>query len=250
MIGFIDSGIGGLTVLKEALAILPEEDYIYYADTANVPYGSKTPHEVTSYILKAVEYLIQYKIKLLTVACNTATSTTIQHLRESFDFPIIGMEPAVKPAVENNNKPVLVMATPLTLREEKFQNLVARVDQKGLVDYLPMPDLVDFAEELTFEGAALEAYICDKVATVDIDRYSTLVLGCTHFIYFKALLKKMLPEDITIIDGNQGTVNHMKNTLSTISPSPGKGNVELYFSSHGEEIIKKNQWAYDFINSN
>ena len=114
-IGFFDSGIGGLSVLREALAVLPNENYLYYADTDNTPYGTKTRNEV-KLAFKAVEFLTSRRIKALVIACNAATSASVEDLRKKYDFPIIGMEPAVKPAVTkslNGGKRVLVCLPPL-----------------------------------------------------------------------------------------------------------------------------------------
>jgi glutamate racemase len=151
-IGFMDSGFGGITVLSEALRQLPRENFIYYADIEHVPYGTKEKEEVKKYVFEAVNFLIGKGIKALVVACNTATSIAVRELRSMYDFPIVGMEPAVKPAVENGNgKRVLVLATALTLREEKFHNLVQRVDQEHVVDYLPFPEMVELAENMVFD---------------------------------------------------------------------------------------------------
>ena len=123
---FFDSGIGGLTVLKRALVAMPNEEYIYYADTRNVPYGVKPKDEVRTYVLNAADFLSRQNIQALVIACNTATSVAINDLRQRFDFPVIGMEPAVKPAiVRNTGKKILVFATSLTLKESKLDTLKA-----------------------------------------------------------------------------------------------------------------------------
>jgi glutamate racemase len=154
-IGFFDSGVGGLTVLAEALRQLPEENYIYYADTEHVPYGIRNKDEVRRFVLQAVDFMAAQNIKALVVACNTATSIAINNLRQKYDFPVLGMEPAVKPAVEKNGtqkglKRVLVAATQLTLREQKYQDLVSRVDQDHIVDGIALPELVEYAENFVF----------------------------------------------------------------------------------------------------
>ena len=138
-IGFFDSGIGGITVLNEAIKQLPNEDYIYFADTDNTPYGVKPKDEVKKYILAAIDFIYAKGVDAIVIACNTATSIAIEDLREKYNIPILGMEPAVKPAIEKNhstNKRVLVTATPLTLKEEKLKNLMTcdlkRKSQNGL----------------------------------------------------------------------------------------------------------------------
>ena len=119
-IAFLDSGLGGLTVLREAIKILPGEDYIYYADNMNTPYGVKTKEEVKQHIFNAVKFIVTLDAKALVVACNTATSVAIEDLRQQYNFPIIGMEPAIKPAIEkhkNTGKRILILATELSLKE-------------------------------------------------------------------------------------------------------------------------------------
>lgn len=213
-IGFLDSGFGGITVLSEALRQLPNENYIYYADTEHVPYGTKTKEEVRNYVFEAVEFLVGQGIKALVVACNTATSIAVRDLRGKYSFPIIGMEPAVKPAVQNGNgKRVLVLATPLTLREEKFHNLVQRVDHEHVVDYLAFPELVELAENMIFEPKKVIPVIEEKLASYDMNNYKTFVLGCTHFPIYKKVFKEVLPEHIDIIDGSIGTVRYLKYLL-------------------------------------
>ncbi len=217
-IGFFDSGIGGLTVLKTAQLLMPHENYVYYADLNNVPYGTKSGEEVGRLVLKAAEELYDMGIKALVIACNTATSIAVHALREKMDIPVIGMEPAVKPALINNDngKRVLVMATPLTLHESKFQNLVSRVDTEQIVDMLPMPGLVELAEKLSFDGNEVRCYLEKELSVFDMKNYSALVLGCTHFLFFRQAIMQILPEGIHIVDGNLGTVKHLKNILSSL----------------------------------
>jgi len=213
-IGFLDSGFGGITVLSEALRQLPNENYMYYADIEHAPYGTKTKDQVRSYIFEAVEFLVKQRIKGLVVACNTATSIAVRDLRGIYSFPIVGMEPAVKPAVQNGNgKRVLVLATPLTLREEKFHNLVQRVDHEHVVDYLAFPELVELAERMVFEHEKVMPIIKEKLANYDMDSYKTFVLGCTHFPIYRNVFKELLPKHIDIIDGSVGTVKYLRHLL-------------------------------------
>lgn len=234
-IGFFDSGIGGLSVLKEALTILPNENYIYFGDTDNAPYGIKSKDEVKKLTFEAVKFLVDHHIKALVIACNTATSAAVRSLREVYSFPVIGMEPAIKPAVEKNGdwgKRVLTLATPLTLKEEKFQSLLSKFDTEHIVDMLPAPKLVEFAEKFIFEGPEVESYLND-ILPRDIEQYGTVVLGCTHFPLFKQVLTKVLPKNIDIIDGNRGTINHLYDILrerNLLNTGSKKGTVVYYQS--------------------
>ena len=249
-IGFFDSGIGGITVLGEALKQLPCENYIYYADTAHVPYGTKEKAQVKQYIFEAVDFLVTKKIKALVVACNTATSIAVRELRGMYNFPIVGMEPAVKPAVQNGDsgKRVLVFATPLTLQEEKFHNLVQKVDQEHVVDYLPFPELVECAEKNIFDDKTMIPIISNKLKNFDMDSYKTIVLGCTHFPIYRSTFKKVLPEHIDIIDGSSGTIRYLKKLLeeaellrdNSLEGSSITCNPNIEFYSSGQQVIEPN----------
>lgn len=229
-IGFFDSGVGGLTVLQEAMRALPHERYLYFADSENAPYGVQPKEEVRKLVLDAVAFMANQGIKALVVACNTGTSAAIEQLRQAYDFPVIGMEPAVKPAVTGNTqKRVLVFATELTLREEKFKNLVARVDTEGLVDYLPLQELVRYAERFEFDEAVIRPYLEEKLAGLSLADYGTAVLGCTHFLFFKPILQKVLP-GIQIIDGNRGTVRNLQRQLGDQLNTDGAGEVDYFIS--------------------
>jgi glutamate racemase len=213
-IGFFDSGIGGLTVLHQAMLMLPEEDFIYFADTDNVPYGTKTKEEIIGYVDTAVDFLIHQGVKAIVIACNTATSTAIDYVRAKYSLPILGMEPAVKPAVEKcSDKRVMVIATPLTVREDKLRNLLQQVDDDHRVDLLPLPGLVLFAEAGKFEAEEVEVYLRKELSFYHLEDYSALILGCTHFNYFKDTFRIIFPEDVEFIDGSEGTVNHLRNIL-------------------------------------
>ncbi|RTE02866.1 glutamate racemase [Paenibacillus whitsoniae] len=211
-IGVFDSGIGGITVLHEAMRRLPREDFIYFADTLHVPYGTKPKEDVLQFVKASAETIVQHDVKALVIACNTATSIAINALRQHYALPIVGMEPAVKPAIEMNRasgKRVLVFATPLTLKESKYKALVSRVDDAGMVDSIPLPDLVRYCESLVFEGPAIRDYFAGILQDVDLSVYGTVVLGCTHYPFYRKLLSELLPGHIQIVDGSKGTVNRL-----------------------------------------
>ncbi len=248
-IGFLDSGFGGITVLSEALKQLPNENYIYYADNEHVPYGTKSKEEVHAYVFQAVDFLVKQGIKALVVACNTATSIAVLDLRSKYSFPIVGMEPAVKPAVENGNgKRVLVLATPLTLKEEKFHNLVQRVDHEHVVDYLAFPELVELAETMIFDRDKVVPVIQAKLSGYDFDKYKTFVLGCTHFPIYKNIFKLVLPPHIDVIDGSTGTVRYLKKLMEErgiLSTAHAPGEIKFFDSGirvDNEERLKAFNW--------
>ena len=231
---FFDSGIGGITVLHDAMLLMPSMDYIYYADSDNAPYGTRPKDEVIDLVVSAVDFIAGKGVDAVVIACNTATSVAIETLRSRYSIPVIGMEPAIKPAVEKNgklNKRVLVTATPLTLKEEKLKNLIARVDNEHIVDLLPLPELVKFAEDYRFDDEKVRSYLEQELGRTDLSLYSTVVLGCTHFLYYSRLMKSILPETIDIIDGNSGTVRNLKKILERNSVQLNGGGTVTYYTS-------------------
>lgn len=232
-IGIFDSGMGGLTVLSEAIRRIPTEDYYYVADTLHVPYGTKSKQEVQRFIIEAVDDMMKQDIDALVIACNTATSIAVELLRETYpSIPIIGMEPAVKPAVEMNmstGRRVLVFATPLTLSLPKYYALVSRVDDKRIVDSLPMEKLVPFCEQMQFDNEEVEQYFIDKLTSYELEEYGMIVLGCTHYPFFKPVLQRILPPHIGIVDGSIGTVRRLAAQLHRYGLARGKGNRQIRF---------------------
>lgn len=243
-IGFFDSGIGGLTVLHQAMITLPQEEFIYYADTDNVPYGTKRKEEVLQYVEDAVEFLVHQDVKAIVIACNTATSIAIDTLRMKYSIPILGMEPAVKPAVQKcSGKRVMVIATPITVKEEKLRNLLQQVDDDHRVDLLPLPKLVLFAETGNFETVEVEQYLRKELSEYHLENYSSLTLGCTHFNYFKDTFRRIFPLSVEFIDGSEGTVNHLKNILRANGMLEYNGPDVTYYQS-GRLVSDQKTLAY------
>lgn len=240
-IGIFDSGIGGMGVLHEAYHRLPDNEYIFYADTDHVPYGLKTTQQIKGYADEIVRFLIDKGVDAIVVACNTATSVAIEDLRAKYDLPILGMEPAVKPAVEGTDKKrIMVIATPVTIRETKLMNLIKRVDENHRVDLLALPNLVTFAENEIFDGDQVVEYLEKEFQEYDTTRYCALVLGCTHFNYFKPLYRRFFDDSVELIDGNAGTVHHLADVLSLTAIN---NKTEVKFDSI-EEMLSMGQTKY------
>lgn len=229
-IGIFDSGVGGLTVLNEAIKQLPHEDFIYFRDSKNFPYGDKNPVELKKIIISNIKSLVNNGCKAVVIACNTATSIAIEDLRKKFDIPIIGMEPAIKPALENKHKKVLVLATPVTLKLEKFNRLKNKLDKDDDLIILPAKGLADLIEKTVLEKLdkkEIEKYVKNLFSSVNKEEISTIVLGCTHYVFIKDLIKKIFPGK-SIIDGNAGTVQYLKKTLkdaNILNKKKAKGSV-------------------------
>jgi glutamate racemase len=227
-IGIMDSGIGGLTVLKECLAQLPAHEFLYYADSDHAPYGSKSPEVVYQLTEQVVDNLIELGAEIIVLACNTATSAAAAGLRAKYDIPIIGMEPAIKPALAAaGNKRVLVTATDLTLKQPKFRNLIDTLDAKLRVDYVPLTELVAFAEAGDFSRNTVFPYLTDKLADFCPAEYGSVVLGCTHFPLFKEYFAEFFPAETVILDGAVGTTKRIKDFATSESENLG---VTFYIS--------------------
>ncbi len=239
-IAFFDSGIGGLTVLAQAIKLLPHESYVYFADSKNLPYGTKTVDEIRSLVIDAVEFLSELELKALVIACNTATSAVVNILRQEYSFPIIGMEPAIKPATQlTKGKRILVCATDRTLTEKKLKDLIVDLNVEDRVDLMSLQSLVSFCENFDFHSFKLHEYLDGKFRDIDFDNYSAVVLGCTHFLFFKKLIESKLPDHISIIDGNWGTVKRLK---SLVKESELANDFSLEFF---ESKVRKEQIYFD-----
>ena len=199
-------------MLAEALRRFSGAEFLYFADEDHVPYGTKSRTEIVRLSLDAVGFLVSRGANGVVVACNTATSAAILELRGAFSVPVIGMEPAVKLAADSfGARPTLLIATPLTIAGEKLARLVGRLECETWS--LPLPRLVEFAQDLEFDSPAVRAYLRGELAKFELERLGSLVLGCTHFNYFKDVLREILPSHVRIIDGIDGTLNRLASEL-------------------------------------
>lgn len=238
-IAVMDSGLGGLSVLRELRRLLPQERYLYFGDSANAPYGTKTVPEVRRLTLAAAEKLKAQGIKALVVACNTATAAAISDLRRAFpDLIVIGMEPALKPAAEHFPRGrVGVMATPLTLREEKFSALLHRFDDTCRIDPIPVPGLVELVEQGKADSPeALDLMF--RVLGPYTGKLDALVLGCTHFPFAVRAIRAVLGPEVELLDGGPGTARETKRRLAQAGLLyDGPGELILRNSLPGPEIL-------------
>lgn len=243
-VGFFDSGIGGVSVLEKAATQLPSTDFLFYADSAHVPYGKKTSAEIIRYVDEAVLFLREQGADVVVLACNTATSAAAKYLREKYSFPILGMEPAVKVAAQtlknDELKKIIVTATDLTLKLEKLDNLIHRLGVVNSVEEVSLQQLVTFAENGIFEGNEVENYLHRSFSACDISHACAVVLGCTHFTFYKTLISgivlNLTGRRIPVVDGNFGTVNYLatmiKDNANPIKPL----NERLRFFESGQEV--------------
>lgn len=245
-IGFLDSGVGGLSVMKEAIKIMPNENYIYFGDSKNAPYGVKSTKEIRDLTFKAVEFLISKGIKGLVVACNTATSAAVRELRTVYpDMPLVGIEPAIKPAVElGRDGKILIMATPMTIKQDKFKLLLDKYKDKAEIVPIPCAGLMEFIESGVLDGIELEYYLKEKLSDYSSENVSSVVLGCTHYPFVKDSISKILGKNVEVIDGGEGTAREIKRRLAEknlLNTNTTKGKIEIY-NSLGEDKIIDLSW--------
>ena len=241
-IGVLDSGLGGLSVLREAIKIMPNENFIYYGDSKNAPYGVKSSEQVKKLTFDVVEYLLCRGVKGIMVACNTATSAAVAELRIKYtDIPIVGIEPALKPAANSSKEgKILVMATPMTLKEVKFHKLLDRYRDMREIEPVPCGGLMEYVEQGILEGEELDAYLIEKLKPFMDTKISSIVLGCTHYPFVRSAIAKVVGQDIDIIDGSLGTSRELMRRLKErdlLNDSMEKGTIEMINSSNKKELI-------------
>jgi len=235
-VGIFDSGVGGTSIWKEIHALLPFENTIYLADSANAPYGPKGKDVIIALSEKNTEYLLNHNSKIIVVACNTATTNAIKHLRQKYDVPFIGIEPAIKPAaLQTQTKAIGILATKGTLSSELFYNTsqlysngieVVEQEGEGIVQLIESGKIN--SEEMK---ALLEIYL-KPMLKANIDY---LVLGCTHYPYLIPQLLKMLPNHIKIIDSGEAVARQTKavlKQLNLLNLSNIKPDLKFYINSN------------------
>ena len=210
-IAVFDSGVGGISVLREMVKEMPWEDFLFYGDSKNAPYGTKTKEEVRALTFAHVDEFRKEGVKAVAIACNTATSAAVRALRQAHpDLPIVGIEPAVKPAVmENPGGRVLVMATPMTIREEKFQKLMGRFEDQAEIIPLPCAGLMEFVEKGKAGTKAVRDFLGQLLWEYMEHPVDAVVLGCTHYPFVRSDIEKVLGDRVKIYDGARGTAREL-----------------------------------------
>ncbi|MDD3336055.1 MAG: glutamate racemase [Eubacteriales bacterium] len=242
-VGFLDSGLGGISVLREALQQLPHEDYLYYGDTANAPYGDKSPEEILQLTHRGVDKLTALGCKAIVIACNTATSAAAGRLRQELCLPIIGMEPALKPAaLLEGTGSILVMATRVTLALPKFQTLMEKYGENAIP--VPCPGLMECVESGKLEGDEVNALLGKILSPYRRQPVKAVVLGCTHYPFLRKAIASFFAPGVPLIDGNAGTVRQLKRRLSEenlLSDGLAGGRITYLSSCEDPKVIERMQ---------
>ena len=239
-IGVFDSGLGGISVLRELMALMPEEHYLYFGDSANAPYGTRTTEEVRILSLNAAAMLYERGIKALVVACNTATAAAITQIREEYpNLIVVGIEPALKMATDRfPHGHVGIMATQVTLREEKLEHLVCRFPD-AVVEKIPAPGLVELVEQGKAESEETEALLT-QILKPYLGKLDALVLGCTHYPFVKDTVQKILGDGVQVLDGGAGTARQTKRLLEERGLlRSGIGSLKMENSSGKRELLER-----------
>lgn len=215
-IGVFDSGVGGLSVVRELISRLPDESILYIADQANVPYGNRNLIEVRQISEKIVRFLIQSGAKTIVVACNTASAAALYYLRETFpDTPFVGMEPAVKPAAEQTQSGTVgVLATPATFQGKLYESVVNRFASGVNVIQQTCPGLVEQIETGLINSDETHALLSAALQPLIEKNIDTLVLGCTHFPFVIPVIKKITGKDVTVIDPSPAVARQTERILA------------------------------------
>ncbi len=215
MIGIFDSGIGGLSVTADLLKMMPFEEISYIADTKYIPYGTKATDELIERSLKISDFFIRQQCKAIVVACNTATSAAIEILRQTFDVPIVGIEPAVKPAAGKTKNGIIgVLATENTLSGGKLLALRERHAKDVEVIYRACPGLVEAIENGIDNEITIEKIITPHISFLKENRADTIVLGCTHYPLVKSLIERVSGKEIVVIDPSPAVATEVKRQLN------------------------------------
>lgn len=226
LIGLYDSGLGGLSVVREVRKILPHHDLYYLADTAFCPYGPRPSEEVRERARACTRWLMAQGASLLVVACNTASSAALETLRSEFSLPVVGMEPGVKPAIAaTRTRHIGVLATNGTLNGGRFASLLQRYAKDVNVQTVPCPSLVEQVESGDTDGPRTRNLLLHCLTSLKSNDVDTIVLGCTHFHFVAPLLSRLAGPGVTIIDTAPAVARQVHRIVSDGRMEPGKGTI-------------------------
>ncbi len=215
-IGFFDSGVGGISVLKTAHNLMPHENYIYYGDSKNAPYGDKTEGQIKQLSLDAGKVLFEMGVKAIVMACNTATSASVKIMRQRYNIPVISMEPAVKPALDVEGK-VIVLATPATVSQNRYNGLLQRLSAGDKVINVACGGLVELVEQSKTDTRSIDTYLSGKLKALENKQIGAVVLGCTHYSFIEEQIRQYMSKHhgkkTKIFDGRHGTATQLLHIL-------------------------------------
>lgn len=245
-IGIFDSGIGGTSVWKEIKTLLPNENTIYLADSKNAPYGTKTPDEIINLSVKNTEFLLNQNAKLIVIACNTATLNAVKVLREKFDVPFIGLEPAIKPAATaSKTRNIGVLATKASICSNSFQIAMDNYPEVNIIAQIGY-NLVQLIEDGKLNSLELKLLLKNYLQPMLDKNIDYLVLGCTHYPYLTPIIKDIIPDSIKIIDSGSAVAKQTKHILEVMDAlNSGIKKSQNIFYTNGNPDVLKNILGFD-----
>ncbi len=237
-IGLFDSGIGGTSIWKEIHDLLPNESTIYLADSKNAPYGQRSKEEIIQLSIKNTEFLLNKNCKIIVVACNTATTNAIKELRAKYDVPFIGIEPAIKPAALNSQTQTIgILATQGTLNSELFSQNVQKFQNTRIIEQIGH-GLVPLIENGELNSPQMDKLLHEYLKPMIEANIDYLVLGCSHYPYLIPQIKKILPENVKIIDSGEAVARQTKNVLmEKTGLNAGKSIAENIFYTNADPKV-------------
>jgi glutamate racemase len=248
-IGIFDSGFGGLTVMKEIIRILPNEDIIYFGDTAHLPYGSKSKEAIKKFSLDIAKFLYKNKIKILVVACNTASSFALDYLKENLDIPVIGVvSPGVKAACKNTKvSRIGVIGTKGTINSNAYQNGLLKIDKTLKVFACACPLFVPLVEEGLTNSKITKDIVEMYLKSLKNKKIDTLILGCTHYPLLKQVIGKVIGKNVSVVDSAKETAKTVLSILVTnnIKTTSNKRPSYKFYVSDDPSNFKK--WGMKFL---
>ena len=250
-IGVFDSGVGGLSILKEVRKLLPNEDLVYFADSAHCPYGGKEPEIIRARALAIGRFLQDQGTKLLVVASNTTSASGLEAVRDTLNLPVVGVEPAVKPATElTPSGKVGVLATGVTLNSTRFSALVDRYCDGVEVITQPCPGLVEMVEDGRLDEA--EPLLANYLSNLIAQDCRTIVLGCTHYPFLRNLVEKIVGPEVKVIDSGEAVARQVARVIEQLELakcSPGLGWETFYTSGEPEKVTRVTRllWGSDAV---
>ena len=240
-IGIFDSGVGGTSIWKEINRLLPNENTIYLSDSKNAPYGEKSKNEILQLCIKNTEFLIAKKCKIVVVACNTATTNAIAYLRQNYNVPFIGIEPAIKPAsLQTKTNKIGVLATKGTLSSDLFLNTSNKIDKEiQLIEQVGY-GLVELIENGKINSKEMEHLLQEQLQNLLQKNIDCLVLGCTHYPYLIPQIKKIIGNNIQIIDSGLAVAKQTKSILAKynlLESKPDKAS-HLFYINKAQNVLE------------
>ncbi|MES2576372.1 MULTISPECIES: glutamate racemase [unclassified Flavobacterium] len=237
-IGIFDSGIGGTSIWKAIHQLLPNEKTIYLADSKNAPYGQKSKQEIIALSMKNTDFLLEMNCKLIVVACNTATTNAIQELRAKYDVPIIGIEPAIKPAVTHSKTQIIgILATQGTLNSELFNKTTEKYQDTKIIEQVGH-GLVQLIENGDIDSPEMTELLHSYLTPMIEANIDYLVLGCSHYPYLIPQIKKILPEHIQIIDSGEAVAKQTRNILrDKVGFSSAENSEPVFYTNTNPKVL-------------